>query len=133
MPGISPKLPLNRDSVDGFETNKTFVGAIRQNLKMLVLTSPGERIMYPTFGVGIRQFLFENNSFTTYSDIEEKIREQVASFLPEVAIISIRFLSQNNEDIMTTFEGSGGSNFVNLIINYEVPSLFVSDTVNILV
>ncbi len=49
------------------------------------------------------------------------------------SFISIRFISQNNGDVTTTFEGSEGSNFVNLIINYEVPSLFVSDTVNILV
>ena len=29
---------------------------IKQNLKMLILTNPGERVMDPEFGVGIKQF-----------------------------------------------------------------------------
>ena len=60
MPGLSPKLPLSIDEIDGLATNKDFREVARQNLKMIVLTSPGERIMIPNFGVGIRNFLFES-------------------------------------------------------------------------
>ena len=60
MAGISPKLPLTRDRQDGFALNKTVLDSIKQNVKMVVLTSPGERVMDPAFGVGVRRYLFEN-------------------------------------------------------------------------
>jgi len=60
MAGISVKLPLSRDPESGYKLNKTLKQVARQNLKMLVLTAPGERIMIPEFGVGLRNYLFEN-------------------------------------------------------------------------
>ena len=65
MSGISPKLPLYIDPVDGIALNKTLKQMTRQNLKMIILTSPGERIMYPKFGVGLRRYLFMNNTQST--------------------------------------------------------------------
>ena len=35
--------------------------AIKSNLINLLLTEPGERIMEPTFGLGLKNKLFENN------------------------------------------------------------------------
>ena len=64
MQGYSPKLPLAYDSTqDGnYALNKTLIDTIRQNLKMLLLTNPGERIMMPNFGVGIRTYLFSEDT-----------------------------------------------------------------------
>ena len=59
MKGYSPKLPLSLDPQDGFRLTRTLKEVTSQNLKMLVLTSPGERIMEPAFGVGMYNFLFE--------------------------------------------------------------------------
>ena len=131
MSGISPKLPLYIDPVDGIALNKTLKQMTRQNLKMIILTSPGERIMHPKFGVGLRRYLFMNNTVRTLSEIERKIEEQVRTYLPPVRIRSIRFLSENGDEIRSSFESSSSSNYVNLVINYEIPSAFVSDTLNI--
>jgi len=129
--GISPKLPLYIDPIDGIALNKTLKQMTRQNLKMIILTSPGERIMYPKFGVGIRRYLFMNNTQRTLSDISRKIEQQVRTYLPSVTIRSIKFLSENGEEIRSSFEGSSSSNYVHLVINYEIPYAFVSDTLNI--
>ena len=131
MSGISPKLPLYTDPVDGIALNKTLKQMTRQNLKMIILTSPGERIMYPKFGVGLKRYLFMNNTSRTLSDIKRKIEEQVRIYLPTVNIRSIKFLSENGEEIRSSFESSSSSNYVNLVIDYEIPSAFVSDTLNI--
>ena len=57
--GLSVALPLRIDPIDGaYGLNKKVSEVASQNLRMIILTSPGERIMYPEFGVGIRQFLF---------------------------------------------------------------------------
>jgi len=129
--GISPKLPLYIDPVDGIALNKTLKQMTRQNLKMIILTSPGERIMHPKFGVGLRRYLFMNNTSRTLSDISRKIEQQVRTYLPSVRIRSIKFMSENGEEIRSSFESSSSSNYVHLVINYEISSAFVSDTLNI--
>lgn len=87
--GLSPKLPLTKDVQDGYALNKDYVSMVKQNLKMLILTAPGERIMEPTFGVGLRNYLFENNIEVTRNRIAAAVREQVETYLPFVEIRNI--------------------------------------------
>jgi len=50
MASFSVALPLEFDATDGFRMIKEFNSLIRQNLKMILLTDPGERVMDPLFG-----------------------------------------------------------------------------------
>ena len=130
MPGLSPKLPLNIDQVDGYSLNKTFKQLSRQNLKMVIMTNPGERIMIPDFGVGIKTYLFENATQTTFDEIEDEIRDQVSKYLPYMTINSIQFNSERGVN-MSEIEASSASNYVNLQIRYSIPSSFISDELNL--
>lgn len=59
--GLDAKLPLTFDNTDKFYTvTKTIKENYQQNVKMLLLTAPGERIMLAKYGVGLRNYLFEN-------------------------------------------------------------------------
>jgi hypothetical protein len=61
--GLSVALPLRIDARDGaYGLNKNLLQVAEQNLKMVILTAPGERIMFPEFGVGVRNYLFEQNN-----------------------------------------------------------------------
>lgn len=92
MSGIGPKLPLSVDRDDGaYKLNKTMIDEIKQNFKNILLTAPGERVMMPTFGVGLKNYLFQNLYETTFIEIEAKIHQQVAKYLPFVEIIEINF------------------------------------------
>ena len=76
--GISVSLPFSFDGYSGkYKMNKTYRDVVKQNFKHLMLTSPGERVMEPTFGVGLYNFLFELNNEFTRIDIRERIFEQV--------------------------------------------------------
>ena len=99
--GLSAALPLRVDSVFGaYRLNTTFTELAKQNLKMLILTIPGERIMDPSFGVGLRRYLFENNGSDTYSAIANNIGEQVAKYLPYIQIDDIKFqIPEDNPDL----------------------------------
>jgi len=130
MPGLSPKLPLNIDQVDGYSLNKTFKQLSRQNLKMVIMTNPGERIMIPDFGVGIKTYLFENATQATFDEIEDEIRDQVSKYLPYMTINSIQFNSERGVN-MSEIEASSASNYVNLQIRYSIPSSFISDELNL--
>ena len=91
MPGLSPKLPLHIDQIDGYGLTKTFKEVARQNLKMVILTSPGERIMIPEFGVGIRNYLFELSTPELRQNIKARINDQVDRFMPFLDSVQIFF------------------------------------------
>lgn len=98
MKGLSPKIPLTYSAIDGYSLTKSYDEMIQQNFKNLVLTSPGERVMDPNFGVGIREYLFELKNSNTFSNIEERIVTQASIYLPFVEIVNIDF-GENQEDI----------------------------------
>lgn len=50
---------------------------IRQSVKIILLTEPGERLLHGDFGTRLHQFLFENMD----SQTEEMIRREVCSAL----------------------------------------------------
>jgi len=91
--GISPALPLVVDQVDGpYRLTKSIKQAIVQNFKNLVLTNPGERIMDPDFGVGIREYLFELEGPGVKQEIIEKINQQVNKYMSTtIQIRDIRY------------------------------------------
>ena len=92
----SVKLPLSENLHDIGSYNSTLTELIRQNVKMIFLTVPGERIMYPEFGVGLRNYLFQPNDEVLVGQIENRIEEQIAKY---AAGISIDFLEiQTNQD-----------------------------------
>jgi phage baseplate assembly protein W len=99
--GLSVKLPLTKSPTFGaYNLNTTFKEVARQNLKMLLLTVPGERIMDPSFGVGIKKYLFEFNGAQTYSDISSRIHQQVARYMPYIAITDLKFsIPEGNPDL----------------------------------
>ena len=91
MIGLSPRLPLSLSNQGGYAMLKTIVEATKQNLKMLVLTIPGERVMMPSYGIGIKAFLFENDTNTLRSSLRERINKQVRIYMPHVKITGISF------------------------------------------
>jgi|TARA_Y200000002_G_C22511103_1_gene591361 phage baseplate assembly protein W len=116
MSSLAVKLPINKDSINGYQMIDNFEDLIKQNLKMLVLTAPGERVMEPNYGAGLRAFLFENFNNQTFTQIDNKIRSQVLKYMPLVQIVNI------------SFEGSDmDRNLLGLQIFYAVPDIGFTD------
>ena len=95
MSGITPKLPLSFDNKHGYNLIKKYKNLATQNLKNLILTSPGERIMDPTFGVGLRSFLFQLDHDLTRAEIISRIEDQVKKYLPFIQIDQVIFNSSS--------------------------------------
>ena len=123
--GISVKLPLTYNSFDGpYTLNKKTKEAVRQNFKNLVLTAPGERVMDPQFGVGLRNFLFEQMNDSLFTKIAERIREQIRSYMPFVFIEHITFDTMDSNESL-------GPNEVQVRIQYNILPLDAEDTLSI--
>ena len=112
---IGVALPLTYDTSYGFSMHDSVKGAIRQNFLMLIITNPGERVMEPDFGVGIKQFLFSNFSENIYPEISEKIKEQVARYIPSITVGDILYSA--NED----------NNSLSMRITYSIPNIGLRD------
>lgn len=100
MSNYAPRLPLTLNERNGFENLQTIISVIHQNLKMLLLTSPGERVMDPNFGVGMKRYMFEQNSPSTHSSIKAKIISQAKEYLPFITIQEVNFDAENNNSLV---------------------------------
>jgi phage baseplate assembly protein W len=125
MSGLSVALPLELSEVFGpYIRNMTFNALAKQNLKMLLLTIPGERIMDINFGVGLPRYLFENNGPDTYSAIAGKIQQQVDIYLPYIAIDDVVFnYVEDNPDLFP--------NSLNMSVYFTIIPLQQSDSLEI--
>lgn len=50
---------------------------IRESVKIILLTEPGERMLHPEFGTKLHQFLFENIDRQTQEMIEREVRHSL--------------------------------------------------------
>lgn len=124
--GITLKLPVSLDELDGIKMIKNFPDLVEQNLKNLILTIPGERIMDPLFGVGLPTFLFQPNAAVTYSEIKSKLIQQVDKYMPFVRIDNVEFSTEqiNTPDGFLSTPGiNSDPNFVGMKITYTIVPL----------
>jgi len=122
LQGISVSLPLTVDKTDGpYRLNKTVGDVIRQNFKNLILTSPGERIMVPDFGAGLKRILFEGLGERTNERLVTAIQEQVLEFMPFINLEKVLIRTHDTE-------ASLALNEVRIRIEYNVGSLNINDT-----
>tara|TARA_A100001515_G_scaffold102035_1_gene82740 strand:- start:790 stop:1161 length:372 start_codon:yes stop_codon:yes gene_type:complete len=119
---ITPRLPLlNDESQPGFELIDNIRDLIKQNMKMVILTNPGERVMIPDFGVGITGMLFENlEDEEVLSHFKGRIKQQVNTYLPYVELVDIIF-SQKDID----------ENKISTSIRYYIPDLDFEEVLDI--
>lgn len=126
--GYSAVLPLQRSDEDGYYAlTKTLKENIRQNFKNLVLTSPGERIMLPDFGVGIRDYLFEIPAKPiedVQSEIFSKVLDQTARYMPFVQIQGVDFSEQNNKSV-------SNEQVLTVRISFAVSDLKITDVLSV--
>tara|TARA_R110002073_G_scaffold142206_5_gene293981 strand:+ start:972 stop:1346 length:375 start_codon:yes stop_codon:yes gene_type:complete len=122
MASLGVKLPLMLDDTNGFAMISNLKALLRQNLKMLILTAPGERVMEPDFGVGLRNYLFTNFGEDVPVVISTKIREQVRIFMPIIDLIDIQF------DTSSTAQDT---NSLGIRIIYSVPDVGVEDLLDL--
>ena len=125
MSAIGPKLPLFRDdNHSSFTLITSYTEEVKQNFKNLLLTVPGERMMNPDFGVGLRNFLFLPRD-AAISGIRQRTEGQVARYMPFIRINKLQF--NHGVDPATAED----SNVLSIIIEYDVPSLNLSTSLTV--
>jgi len=114
---IGVDLPFNGNAV--FNSNYQTKNAIKNNLINYFLTTPGERIGNPTFGAGLRDFLFKQITQDNLDFLEENIQEKLNIHFPRIGVQSVELTS--NED----------KNEIKISINYSVLNTDINDDVEL--
>jgi phage baseplate assembly protein W len=96
--GLSPKFPMSFSEQGDFSNNETVKQMVKQNFKSLLLTVPGERIMIPDLGVGIKKYLFEHKGVGIFESISGAVKNQTKKYMPYIDIIDIDIRSDSTSE-----------------------------------
>jgi phage baseplate assembly protein W len=79
-----------------FFTFKTGSDLYAEAIKRLLMTSPGERVGEPYFGVGLKQILFELADPVTMNNLQERLSVQAEMYLPMLTILDSNITLEEN-------------------------------------
>ncbi len=114
---IGFNLPMNEDGV--FTPNYETKQAIKNNLINYFLTNPGERPGNPTFGAGLREFIFTQVDQEDLTFIKEDIQSKIVTFFPDVLVKEITVLPTEI------------SNTIKINITYSVADTGINDALSL--
>ena len=94
---IGVALPMNETNF--FKGTETVLEQAKTNLINLLLTSPGERINLPDYGVGLRNLLFEQK--LNIESLKNQITTSALRYVPNIVIDDV--ITSLSEDEHTLF------------------------------
>ena len=118
---VGVRVPLDHSQEGFFYKTKTILEQAKSNMRNLLLTSKGERVMQPEFGSTLTDVLF-NQGEDVENQIDEAIREAVSNWLPYIIINEINMFQQGNQvdvsiDFSVTLEPDS---FDTLTFNFNI-------------
>jgi phage baseplate assembly protein W len=94
---IGITLPLQRGNNGFFNQSFQTIDQVKSNIKNLILTRRGERLMHPTFGTDLYNSLFNQNTDDLELEIQTSIESAIAEWMPFISIEEI-LVDQSNTD-----------------------------------
>jgi uncharacterized protein len=62
---------------------------VRQAILIILLTNNGERVMRPTFGAGLKSFVFEPINPTTMAALQRRVEDALIDWEPRIDVVSV--------------------------------------------
>lgn len=60
--------------------------AVRRSIRLILETEPGERVMRPDFGCGLRRYLMEPNTVSTRTLLRDDVASALSRWEPRIAL-----------------------------------------------
>ena len=95
--GTGWKFPLGV-SADGKLAVSSYEDGIRESILIILGTAKGERVMRPTFGCGIHDYVFETINSSTVGRIKSSIEEALIKWEPRIILNSIDVNADSIDD-----------------------------------
>lgn len=81
--------PVQLDPRTGLVASVAYEDDIRQSMRIILETSPGERVMRPNFGCGIHELVFEALDSTTIQRIRSTVDEALRRCEARIDVLSV--------------------------------------------
>ena len=120
---IGLELPFARSRTGLFGLTETTLEQAGHNIKNLLLTAKGERVMQPDFGSDLRALLFEQADENIDDKIEETILESISTWLPYIDISNVNISQDETKPNQMKVD-------IDFSLNYE-PDRFNTITLDI--
>jgi phage baseplate assembly protein W len=62
---------------------------VRESIRIILTTSPRERMLLPEFGAGLDQFLSEPSTVSTWHKIEQRVRAALVLWEPRISLLAV--------------------------------------------
>ncbi len=79
--------PVSLDPYKGSVTTAAFDDDVKQAIRIILGTSPGERVMHPNFGCGIYDLAFEIIDSATLVRIKNLVEDALTRYEPRIELI----------------------------------------------
>jgi phage baseplate assembly protein W len=97
-------MPWGMD-VASFIEPKDDVDILKSSIQFIILTNPGERVMLPEFGAGVRGALFEQNDDELRGMLQESIRAALARWDDRIELRDLQVeQTEHRLDIHISFQ-----------------------------
>lgn len=67
----------------------TGMDLVRQSIETILDTEPGERVMLPAFGCGLRRYLMAANSVPTRAAIQQDVENALTAWEPRIRVVEV--------------------------------------------
>ena len=96
---VGVNIPFSGPAV--FTQNYLTGQAIKNNIINFFLTNPGERPLNPTFGGGLRAFIFEQINENNLDGLKENISFQIKNIFPSILVTSLNIIRNDDTNSIT--------------------------------
>jgi len=121
--GTGWRFPVSTDETDAIEVS-TGARDVEESIRIILATTPGERVMRPTFGCGIHEFVFATVDTTTLNLVESTVEEALVEWEPRIEVrdvdASTEHLSDGRLDIHVDYRIKQTNDERNLVYPFYV-------------
>lgn len=89
---IGSRFPIGTNINGGYYSKATGVEMVKNNLRQLLLTERGERVMLPAFGTNLKKYLMEQMDETLFQIIKSEIVDSITRYAKDVQLLKIQVL-----------------------------------------
>jgi phage baseplate assembly protein W len=117
--GVGWSFPVVPDSTKRDISVAIYEEDIRQAIRIILETTPGERVMRPDFGSGLMTMVFEPVNYTTIALVKQRVEQALVQWEPRIEVREVKVTvggdSRSRLDIDIGYQVRATNTFYNLV------------------
>ena len=117
--GVGWSFPVTPDVAAQDVARAEYEEDIRQAIRIILETNPGERVMRADFGSGLLAMVFEPVNFTTRALVKQRVEQALVVWEPRIDVrevtVTVNGSARNRLDIDIGYQVRATNTFYNLV------------------